>query len=172
LSLKLNFEFHFAAVLEDFFKATITYPEVNGQPRLTFSGWTQLPGGPPARAFASSWINRKFAPADSNRPHYIWVMGGMFYDNGIEQLHCDLWRYRIHNQSWTRLYNHTNNCSGANASSAVDYNSLKTYPPALARTYSWEDIDGTLWLFGGVNYNNTTLQSSVAVSTVCSLNLD
>lgn len=80
----------------------------------------------------------------------LWLYGGTGYDvNGIYGYLSDLWRYNISANQWVWV-------KGSNLEGQYGYyggmgsSSPDNKPGARTNGVSWTDLDGYLWMFGGV----------------------
>ncbi len=97
---------------------------------------TNVPG---ARAGSVSWI-------DSN--NFLWLFGGTGTGGGYAYLN-DLWKFDGTNWTWVAGSN-SGNQTGNYGSLGVPAPS--NVPGARQQSVFWRDSNGTLWIFGGMEY--------------------
>jgi hypothetical protein len=103
---------------------------------------------PPARDSAASWTD-----AGGN----VFVFGGEVFDVPTHTYHRlnDLWKYSPSSGQWTWV-------AGANTYDATGTYGAKglaagtNMPGARAAPFTWKDAAGTVWLFGGFQYDDPT----------------
>ena len=116
---------------------------------------TNLPG---SRDSAATWTDASGV---------LWLFGGTGYDvSGSVGSLNDLWKYDPAAQRWTWVATSSAQASGQVVNAAGNYGtkgqaSASTVPGARAGAVSWVDVNGNLWLFGGIGFDANKLQGDL-----------
>ncbi len=84
----------------------------------------------------------------------LWLFGG---ENSAGQRFADLWSYNTTTGYWalmngSQLLNQAGNYSSAGVAN------VSNAPGARLGAFTWTDLDGNLWFFGGLGYGNSTAE--------------
>ena len=113
----------------------------NGNPGI--KGVGSPANSPKARNAAMNWKDK-----DGN----FWVMGGFgWYDFGQRN---DLWKYDTNTGEWTWMSGEMGVANPAASYGTLGVAAITNVPGARQDAYTWTDVNGDLWLFGGFGYTS------------------